>query len=85
MVFINIFSNYDVTEYHGHGGLFAISHLHSRDIVKTIIDAAKDIGYPYNVDYNGKTMEGIVFNWEGCKSLWNLAWCAYLFCKKLKH
>ncbi|CAG5124864.1 unnamed protein product [Candidula unifasciata] len=45
--------------YHGQGGPFTINHLKSQPLSAKIIQAGQAAGFPYNEDYNGRTMEGI--------------------------
>lgn len=46
--------------YHGVGGLLKVSDLRlRRPIAAYFIEGAKDIGIPYNEDYNGATQEGV--------------------------
>ncbi|KAH9525158.1 hypothetical protein Btru_000505, partial [Bulinus truncatus] len=47
------------SEYHGHGGPWPINRIKSHKIAQKIIEAGQLIGYPYNKDYNGKSMNGI--------------------------
>lgn len=48
------------SEYHGVGGPLKVSDLRlRRPIADHFIAAAKDIGIPYNDDYNGATQEGV--------------------------
>ncbi|XP_059169881.1 glucose dehydrogenase [FAD, quinone]-like [Physella acuta] len=47
------------SEYHGQGGPIPINRIRSQPVTKKIIEAAEQVGYPHNIDYNGKTMEGI--------------------------
>ncbi|CAG5127512.1 unnamed protein product, partial [Candidula unifasciata] len=47
------------SEYHGHGGPLTIHPTETGGIVPKIIEAAQTVGYQHNIDYNGKTMEGI--------------------------
>ncbi|KAK0052908.1 glucose dehydrogenase [FAD quinone] [Biomphalaria pfeifferi] len=47
------------SEYHGHGGPWPINRIKSHPIAQKIIEAGQAIGYPFNIDYNGKTMNGI--------------------------
>ncbi|MGZ9713078.1 GMC family oxidoreductase [Glaciimonas sp. GNP009] len=48
--------------YHGVGGLLKVSDLRlRRPIADYFIEGAKDIGIPYNDDYNGNTQEGVSY------------------------
>ncbi|KNB21632.1 choline dehydrogenase, partial [Salmonella enterica subsp. enterica serovar Typhimurium] len=47
-------------EYHGTGGPLKVSDLRlRRPIAEHFIAAARDIGIPFNPDYNGATQEGV--------------------------
>ncbi|CAL1533743.1 unnamed protein product, partial [Lymnaea stagnalis] len=47
------------SEYHGQGGPLPINRIKSQPVASKIVEAAQNVGYPYNADYNGATMEGI--------------------------
>ncbi|CAL1544147.1 unnamed protein product [Lymnaea stagnalis] len=47
------------SDYHGQEGEITINHIKSQPITDILIQAAQSVGYPSNVDYNGKSMEGI--------------------------
>ena len=49
-------------EYHGVGGLLKVSDLRlRRPIADFFIEAAKQVGIPWNDDYNGATQEGVSY------------------------
>jgi choline dehydrogenase len=50
------------SEYHGVGGPLKVSDLRlRRPIADLFIQGARDIGIPYNDDYNGATQEGVAY------------------------
>ncbi|KAH9503715.1 hypothetical protein Btru_067216 [Bulinus truncatus] len=50
------------SEYHGQNGTLFVDHLKYSFLASKLIEAGKSIGYPHNLDYNGKTMEGISYS-----------------------
>lgn len=49
-------------EYHGDSGLLSVCNLRSPfKITKTFVEAAKELGYAHNLDFNGKSQEGFGF------------------------
>lgn len=46
--------------YHGQNGPLKIDYVDPSPLVKTLIQAGTDMGYPINPDYNGKSMEGYI-------------------------
>ncbi|KAK0039968.1 alcohol dehydrogenase [acceptor] [Biomphalaria pfeifferi] len=52
-------SNLKDSVYHGQGGELAVNHAYSQPLVHKLIEAGKSMGYMFNEDYNGKSMEGI--------------------------
>ncbi len=48
------------SEYRGSGGPLAVSALRSKhEINEAFIEGAKELGYPYNPDFNGESQEGV--------------------------
>jgi len=49
-------------EYHGVGGPLKVSDLRlRREVATRFVDAAQEVGIPYNEDYNGATQEGVSY------------------------
>jgi choline dehydrogenase-like flavoprotein len=47
--------------YHGHDGPLTTSHVKTKPVNAKIVEAAQTVGFPFNEDYNGRTMEGITY------------------------
>ena len=45
--------------YHGVGGRLGVSSFTPHPLVETFFQAAKELGLPYNDDFNGKSQEGV--------------------------
>ncbi len=51
------------SEYHGAGGPLHVSHnRHKSPISETAVEAAQEVGFAFNSDFNGETLEGVGFN-----------------------
>ncbi|KAI8772818.1 glucose dehydrogenase [FAD, quinone] [Biomphalaria glabrata] len=71
------------SEYHATGGELPIHQTNAETVAMKLIEAGERLGYPHNLDYNGKTQEGISVShvtsrhsrrWSTSKAFIHTAW-----------